>query len=120
MNEGNQYWKWCFPQKLKRRYKKDYMTRALDKWRHEVIIHRLRTGHAGIYAHSYRIKNQENVECEECQQVDTIEYYMLNCKSHEEARSKLIRNLQLTDIQLMSLKILLGVSHTITNSKQTS
>ena len=100
----------AFLRSLREGIKKDDITLALAKRKHQVIIHRLRTGHAGVKAHLHRIKREEDDECEEFQERETIEHYLLKCRLHEEARSKLITKLQQIGVPATSLKNLLGLN----------
>lgn len=80
----------------------------LSSRRHEVVIHRLRMGHAGLKQYLYRFEMEENDECEHCQLPESIEHYIMSCPLHQDPRTIMFRNLSHIGVDNPTLKLILG------------
>lgn len=72
----------------------------------ECMITRLRIGHAGVGNHMYRFNMRETPICLECGVDDTIEHFLMKCRSHNNEREELRKSLQELCIQCTLSNIL--------------
>jgi len=74
----------------------------------ETGLARLRVGHAGLAAHLFRF-NMADVPLCECGELETVQHFLLQCPSYNEARRSLQEGLTLNGIHKpMTNKLLLG------------
>jgi ribonuclease HI len=65
------------------------------------ILTQLRTGHAPLAKHLYRIKKADSPLCPDClQDIESVQHYMLHCTTHHIARQELRNNTGGRDINL--------------------
>ena len=77
----------------------------------EVVLARLRIGHAGLASHMYRFNMADTDMCLDCNTPETIEHFFVHCKKYEAQRQLLKDGLQHLKIQEFSLKLILGGSN---------
>ena len=74
----------------------------------ETAITRLRLGHAGVAQHLFRFNMAPTPLCD-CNSVETIAHYLLECQLYNNERQELINCLKIANInEPLSLKLLLG------------
>lgn len=76
--------------------------------RWESVIHRLRMGHVGVLQYFHRFSMTDDPNCPECGQIETVKHYLLTCKLYEDQRVVMFRDLAAIDIDLPTVKDLLG------------
>ena len=79
--------------------------------RTEVVMNRLRLGHAGLNSYMFRFEMHHTDECPNCYEAETIEHFFLECPEYEDARLILRRELQLLNAEPVTVKTLLGGSN---------
>ena len=82
--------------------------------RQQVVLSRLRMGHAGLQQYLYRFQMAEDDICESCDLFlpETIEHFLLICSGHEAARFELKQQLNLIGVGEVNIKtLLLGNSY---------
>ena len=87
--------------------------------REEIVIYRLRIGHVGVAQHMFRFQMSESDTCDECQVIDTIDHFMLQCSKYELQRERLRLELSSYNVSAINLKILLGLDMNYSKIKQT-
>ena len=72
--------------------------------KHASILTQLRTGHAPLAKHLFRIGKADSPICPACQQADeTIQHYILHCPAHQAARQNLRNSTGGRDINITKL-----------------
>ena len=90
----------------------------LPSRRHQVVIHRLRMGHAGVKQYLYRFGMGDSGECVQCQSSETIHHYLLECSCSAVQRDLMIISLRQVGISNPTLKILLGGDESFADSRR--
>ena len=80
--------------------------------REQVLIQRLRIGHAGVQSYLFRFKISEEQFCTQQTCLDegideTIEHYLLHCPAHSNQRLMLVQKLQNLGVHELTMKLLL-------------
>lgn len=77
--------------------------------RQEVVIARLRVGHAGVKQYLNRFQMAEDRECEACplNVSETIQHYLIECPALTDARNLMIQDMYSNGITNVNLKTLL-------------
>ena len=82
-------------------------TKQKDR-RMEVVMNRLRMGHAGINSYLYRFDMADSEECPHCHMPETIQHFFFDCPEYEAPRLNMIRELQSLADAPLTIKTLLG------------
>ena len=76
--------------------------------RKEIVMNRLRIGHAGVKQYLFRFNMSQEETCDDCHVPETIEHLLMNCKKYKEERCRLKQTLNKYGITDIGLKVLLG------------
>lgn len=114
----NEYWKSATDHTAKGLFLRNIRDNVFDTLpvgrfrcrRHEVVIHRLRMGHAGVnqYLHRFNMEDSEMCEYHACQASETIEHFLLTCPGQRQTRTIMFNSLRNLGVTSITLKILLG------------
>ena len=80
----------------------------MNNRREEVVLSRLRTGHAATKVYLHRFGWSHESKCDNCDAEDTIKHLLLDCPKYIHDRNKLIGDLAKYNLQNFNLKTLLG------------
>ena len=74
----------------------------------ETALARLSLGHVGLNKHLNRFNQADSPLCQRCNTDETTEHFLRQCTNYGPARRKMLRNLQLLNIDNPSIAVLLG------------
>ena len=128
MQYWNDYWKVSTEISAKGHFLRkirDHITNTdnlitLRNRRQQVVLNRLRMGHAGLKSYLHRFSMAEDDECEACDLLvpETVEHYLLICPGHEAARYEMQQNLQQIAASHSNIKTLLLGDPTCTKQQK--
>ena len=84
------------------------ITVQMKERRHEVLLFRLRSGHVGVKNYLHRFDMSDSELCVECECLDTVEHYLLECLSYSGQRECFFRKLLNLGVISPTVKIVLG------------
>ena len=76
----------------------------------EVILTRLRTGHAELNTYLYRFNMCITDECNFCKVPEDVEHYLMHCHKYSASRLVLYDRLHSLGLEELSLRLILGGS----------
>ena len=84
--------------------------------REQVLITRLRIGHAGLQAYLHRFNIIQDDVCPHCgQDQETFEHFFFDCPTFDAERYELLRKLALSNIMQPTLRILFAGDQSVDN-----
>lgn len=86
--------------------------------RQEVVIHRLRMGHAGLNEYLHRFNMNDTNECEVCQVPESVQHYLFFCSAFQGQREVMFRNLSQIGVDNPTLKTILGGDDSIIGKRK--
>ena len=87
--------------------------------RDENILHRLRVGSCLLNETLFKLKKHVNGKCSHCDAPETVQHFLLHCRSHNEYRSELQKNLRVDRLSIKNILNNREQHHVILFVKQT-
>ena len=87
--------------------------------RDENIMHRLRVGSCLLNETLFKLKKHVNGKCFHCNAPETVQHFLLDCRSHNEYRSELQKNLRVDRLSIKNILNNREQHHVILFVKQT-
>ena len=85
--------------------------------RTEVVMSRLRIGHVGVNEYLHRLNMIESALCPNCQEVETIDHFLLRCPKYAISRDALIVTVNKLNVDFTSNILLGGGDHEVYKKK---